>query len=210
MMESLYRSLLDRHGRQGWWPLWNRRDGGLEYHPGEYEVPEGRARAEVIQGSILAQNTRWSGAAEAVGNLVQAGLDRWPALAEEPYESLEQRVRPARFFRQKARRLRVAAGFFAGRNGNPPERGELLDLWGIGPETADCILLYGYGVPVMVVDAYLRRVLRDRGRPEVAEGTYEEIRAWVEGRLPGDPEVLNEMHALIVAEGKRISEGEDA
>lgn len=208
MMESLYESLLERHGRQGWWPLWNRRDGGLEYRPGEYTPPEGRARAEVIQGAILAQNTRWTGAAEAVGNLVEAGLDRWSDLAEEPHESLEQRVRSSRFYRQKARRLKVAADFFSGRDGEPPEREELLELWGIGPETADCILLYAYGVPVMVVDAYLRRVLRHRGREEVADRSYEQIRAWAEERLPRDSEVLNEMHALAVAEGKRISDGE--
>lgn len=208
MMESLYHRLLDRHGRQGWWPLWDRDDGGLRYHPGDYGVPEGRARAQVIQGAILAQNTRWSGAAEAVGNLVEAGLDRWASLDEEPHESLEQRVRPARFYRQKARRLEVAAGFFRGRDGEPPDRTELLELWGIGPETADSILLYAFGVPVMVVDAYLRRVLRDRGREEVADRTYEEIRAWAEERLPPDPGVLNEMHALVVAEGKRMSQGQ--
>lgn len=207
MMRSLYQTLLDRHGTQGWWPLWDRESGGLEYRPGDYTVPTGRARAEVIQGSILAQNTRWTGAAEAVGNLVEAGLDRWEALAEEPQESLEQRVRPARFYRQKARRLRVAAGFFRGRDGRPPARDELLALWGVGPETADSILLYAFGVPVMVVDAYLRRVLRDRGRGEVADGSYEEIRAWAEERLPARPDVLNEMHALLVAEGQRISEG---
>jgi len=206
MLRSLYQTLLDRHGPQGWWPLWDRESGGLEYRPGDYTVPEGRARAEVVQGSILAQNTRWSGAAEAVGNLVRAGLDRWDALAEEPQESLEQRVRPARFYRQKARRLRVAAEFFREREGEPPARDELLELWGIGPETADSILLYAYGVPVMVVDAYLRRVLRDRGREDVADADYEEIRAWAEERLPARPEVLNEMHALVVAEGQRISE----
>lgn len=206
MMRSLYRELLERHGQQGWWPLWDR--GGLRYRPGDYTVPEGRDRAHVIQGAILAQNTRWSGAAEALGNLVRAGLDRWPALAGEPHESLEQRLRPARFYRQKARRLQVAARFFGERDGAPPDRDELLELWGIGPETADSVLLYAYGVPVMVVDAYLRRVLRDRGREEVAEGDYEAIRAWTEERLPSDAVVLNEAHALVVAEGKRISEGQ--
>lgn len=205
MMRSLYQTLLDRHGPQGWWPLWDREEGELRYRPGDYSVPEGRARTQVIQGAILAQNTRWSGAAEAVGNLVRAGLDRWETLDEEPHESLEQRVRSARFYRQKTRRLQVAAGFFRGRDGESPERGDLLELWGVGPETADSILLYAYGVPVMVVDAYLRRVLRDRDREDVADGSYEEIRSWAEERLPPDPEVLNEMHALIVAEGKRIS-----
>lgn len=208
MMRALFEELLDRHGPRGWWPLWDRDAGEMRYRPGDYAVPRGRARAEVVQGAILAQNTRWTGAAEAVGNLVRAGLDRWEALAEEPHESLEQRVRPARFYRQKARRLKVAAGFFLERDGGPPGRGELLDLWGIGPETADSILLYAYGIPVMVVDAYLRRVLRHRGRPEVADRSYEDIRAWAEERMPDDASTLNEMHALIVREGQRISEGE--
>lgn len=210
MLRSLYRRLLERHGPQGWWPLWHREDGGLRYHPGDYSVPAGRRRAEVIQGAILAQNTAWRGAARAVGNLVDDGLDRWPALADEPYEGLEKRVRPARFFRQKARRLKVAADFFRGRDGTAPDRDELMGVWGIGPETADSILLYGYGMPVMVVDAYFRRVLRARGLSEVAERSYDGISGWAEERLPSDAAVLNEMHALVVAEGKRIDgEGDE-
>lgn len=207
MLRSLFDELLERHGRQGWWPLWDPDAGEMRYRPGEYAPPEGRRRAQVIQGAILTQNTSWSGAARAVGNLVEAGLDRWGTLAEESQERLEQRVRPARFYRQKARRLRVAAGFFRDRDGTPPDRVELLELWGIGPETADSILLYAYGIPAVVVDAYLRRVLRHRDRGEVAAGSYEEIRAWAEGRMPADGAVLNELHALVVAEGKRISEG---
>lgn len=206
MLRSLFDELLERHGRRGWWPLWDPEAGEMRYRPGEYAPPGDGSRPQVIQGAILAQNTSWDGAARAVGNLVGAGLDRWEPLADEPQESLEQRVRPARFYRQKARRLRVAAQFFRGRDGRPPRRDELLEVWGIGPETADSILLYAYGIPVAVVDAYLRRVLRDRGRPDVAEGSYEEIRAWTEERLPADHAVLNEWHALIVAEGQRISE----
>lgn len=209
MIRSLYDQLLDRHGRQGWWPLYDREEGTLRYRPGDYSVPEGRDRVQVIAGAILAQNTSWSGAADAVANLVGADLDQWDALAEEPHDSLERRVRPSRFYRQKARRLKVVAEFFREGRGREPGREELLGLWGVGPETADCILLYAYGVPVMVVDAYLRRVLRDRGRPEVADRDYEEIRAWAERGLPAEADVLNEMHALVVAEGKRISEGRD-
>lgn len=205
MIRSLYDDLLERHGRQGWWPLWDRDAGRLRYRPGEYSVPDGRRRVEVVTGTILAQNTSWRGASRAVGNLVRAGLDRWGALAGESTQGLERLVRPARFYRQKARRLRSAAEFFGEREDRTPERGELLDLRGVGPETADSILLYAYGVPVAVVDAYLRRVLRDRGRADVAEGTYEELRGWVEGRMPDEAPVLNELHALVVAEGKRIS-----
>lgn len=205
MMRPLYSRLLERHGRQGWWPLYDREEGELRYRPGDYSVPAGRDRVQVVAGAILAQNTSWSGAAAAVENLVQDGLDRWHALATTPQEDLERRVRPARFYRQKARRLRVVAEYFGSRGERAPRREELLGLWGVGPETADCILLYAFGVPVMVVDAYLRRVLRDRGRPEVADRDYEEIRTWAEERLPEDPELLNEAHALIVAEGKRIS-----
>lgn len=206
MLRTLLDELLERHGRQGWWPLWDPAAGEMRYRPGDYAPPVGRRRAQVIQGAVLVQNTSWEGAARAVGNLVEAGLDRWAALADEPQERLEGRVRPSRFYRQKARRLRVAAGFFRERDGDAPDREELLGVWGIGSETADSILLYAYGIPVVVVDAYLRRVLRDRGRPEVAEGSYDEIRAWAEERAPADAAALNELHALIVAEGKRISE----
>lgn len=208
MIRSLFDDLLERHGRQGWWPLWDRDAGRLRYRPGEYSVPDGRRRVEVVAGTILAQNTSWRGASGAVGNLVRSGLDRWSALAGVPTRDLERLVRPARFYRQKARRLRSAAEFFGEygeREDRTPDRRELLDIRGVGPETADCILLYGYGVPVAVVDAYLRRVLRDRGRGDVADGTYEELSGWVEGRMPEEAPVLNELHALVVAEGKRIS-----
>lgn len=209
MMRSLYNHLLDRHGRQGWWPLYDREAGTLRYRPGDYTVPRGRSRVQVVAGAILAQHTSWTGAAEAVENLVRDGLDRWSALAGVPHDGLERRVRPARFYRQKARRLKIVADFFRARDPEEPSREELLGLWGVGPETADTVLLYAFGVPVMVVDAYLRRVLRDRGRPEVAEGDYEEIRAWAEERMPGEAEVLNEAHALVVAEGKRMSGRDD-
>lgn len=205
MIHSLYSRLLERHGPQGWWPLYDREEDALRYRPGDYSVPEGRERVQVIVGTILAQNTSWSGAADAVANLARAGLDRWGALAEEPHERLERRVRSSRFYRQKTRRLKVIAEFLRDGRTAPPGREELLGLWGVGPETADSILLYAYGVPVMVVDAYLRRVLRDREQHEVADRSYEEIREWAEGGLPEEPDVLNEMHALLVAEGKRIS-----
>lgn len=203
MLRSLYSELLERHGRQGWWPIYDPEEGELRYRPGDYSLPTRRNRVQVIAGAVLAQNTSWTGAARAVANLVEAGLDRWEALAEVSHSELERRIRPSRFYRQKARRLKVMADFFG--DAAEPDRDQLLGLWGVGPETADSILLYAFGVPVMVVDAYLRRVLRDRGRPEVADRDYEQIRSWAESRLPARPDVLNEMHALVVAEGKRIS-----
>lgn len=214
MVGELYEELYGRHGPQGWWPLFDPSADEPVYRPGDYTVPRGRERTEVAVGAVLAQSTSWSQAARAVGNLHGADALGWERLRELPRGRLEELIRPSRFYRQKAERLCRLARFFLereeGAGGNargttrPPSREALLSVRGVGPETADSILLYGFGVPVMVVDAYLRRVLEARGREE-ARWDYEELRRWIEEHAPDDHAFFNELHALVVEEGKRLS-----
>jgi len=187
----LYRALLAHHGPQRWWPA--------------------RTPFEVAVGAILVQHTAWAGAARAIAGLRSAGLLKPVRLAAADIATLGALVRPAGTWRLKARRLADftrwllarAGGDFRGLRRAPlrPLRRELLAVPGLGPETADAILLYAAGRPVFVADAYTRRVLA-RHRFVPAGIGYEDARAFLEARLPSDPALFNEFHALLVAVAK--------
>jgi endonuclease-3 related protein len=187
----LYRALLGELGPQGWWPA--------------------RTPFEVAVGAILTQHTAWTGAARAVAALRAGGLLRPHRLAARDVSEVAALVRPAGTYRLKARRLLDFTrwlltrfdGDFGGMRRAPlgPLRRDLLAVPGLGPETADAILLYAAGRPVFVADAYTRRVLvRHRLLPPGAD--YETARAFLEAHLPSDPALFNEFHALLVAVGK--------
>jgi endonuclease-3 related protein len=187
----LYRALLDRFGPQHWWPA--------------------RSPFEVAVGAILTQHTAWTGVERAIGNLREAGRLDATRLAALPADRLGPLIRSAGTPGVKARRLHALVAFLLGRFGGrisrmrrmplEPLRAELLRVPGIGPESADSILLYAAGRPVFVVDAYTRRVL---GRHRITPSGigHEQLRALLEGHLPRDPRLFNEFHALIVAVGK--------
>jgi len=187
----LYRDLLGRFGPQQWWP--------------------GRTPFEVAVGAILTQHTAWMQAARAVRALRARRLLDPRAIVAAPDSVLFQAIRSAGTYRLKARRLRAFSGWLIERFGGRFEgmrraplggvRPDLLAVPGLGPETADAILLYGAGRPVFVADAYARRVLSRHGLlPRHAD--YETARAFVEAHLPSDPALFNELHALLVAVGK--------
>ena len=164
-----YTALLARYGAQNWWPA--------------------RTRFEVIVGAYLTQNTNWSNVEKALLNLRRARCLSVSAMRELPIGELEQLARPSGYFRQKARNLKVLIAFLDRKYSGslsrmfaePTEklRAELLELNGVGPETADSILLYAGNHPVFVVDAYTRRVLLRHGIINEKTG-YEEIRAMIE------------------------------
>jgi endonuclease-3 related protein len=188
----LYRALWRRFGPQGWWP--------------------GRTPYEVAAGAILTQHTAWTGAARALAVLRARRALTAPAIAAMPEAELAGTIRPAGTHRLKARRLKAFTrwlverfgGRFEGMRSAPldPLRRELLAVPGLGPETADAILLYAAGRPVFVADAYTRRALARHGFVGPGAG-YEEVRAFIEAHLPSDPALFNEFHALLVEVGKR-------
>jgi endonuclease III related protein len=187
----LYRALLAHYGPQGWWPA--------------------RTPFEVAVGAILTQHTAWPGAVRALFALRVRRLLTARRLANVPVDALGVLVRPAGTYRLKARRLLDFARWLLERFGGDfcamrrapldPLRRELLAVPGLGPETADAILLYAADRPVFVADAYTRRVLvRHRLLPR--DAGYEEARAFLEAHLPSDPVLFNELHALLVAVAK--------
>jgi endonuclease-3 related protein len=188
---DVYQRLLSAFGPQHWWPA---------------QTP-----FEVMVGAVLVQNTSWNNVMKAIENLRQADLLEPHALAAVAAEELEELIRPAGYFRVKARRLRNLIAFLVdGYDGSLPAmfqtdpaalREALLGVNGIGPETADSILLYAGNLPRFVVDVYTHRVLARHGW--VAFDTdYHQLQQFFEDRLPDDAALFNEFHALLVRLGK--------
>ena len=191
VLQEYYNSLFAANGPQHWWP--------------------GRSRFEVIVGAILTQNTAWTNVERAIVNLRRERLLTPGAVRRVPVERLAQLIHSSGYFRQKAKKLKAFVEFldvkYAGslskmfRAPTTKLRQQLLHVHGVGPETADSILLYAGNHPVFVVDAYTRRILERHGLI-VLKSTYEDIRHLFERSLPKDAALFNEYHALIVRTGK--------
>jgi endonuclease-3 related protein len=191
-LKELYGKLFVQYGPQGWWP--------------------GRTRAEVIIGAILTQNTAWTNVEKAIANLRRHRALNFEILRKTPYATLAGQIRPAGYFNQKAGYLKAFADMlhrdFGGslnrlfRLETLELRKKLLAVKGIGPETADSILLYAAKRPVFVVDAYTRRFLAAHGYQKEAASSYDEVAAFFTTQLPEDVQLFNEYHALIVRRAK--------
>jgi len=192
-LDEYYNALFTHFGPQHWWP--------------------GRTPFEIIVGAILTQNTSWANVEKAIANLRAANLLRPAAIEKASLRKLERLVRPSGYFRQKARKLKAFCAFLRAEYGGSLKRmfatptillrQKLLGVFGIGPETADSILLYAAGHPVFVVDAYTKRILVRHGW--AGETTkYEDIRWAFERQFPGETRRFNELHALIVNTGKHF------
>ena len=186
----MYERLLAVYGPQGWWP--------------------GRTPFEVAVGAILTQNTAWTNVEKAIAALRRAGALSFRGMKRLSERRLAALIRPSGYYNQKARKLRAFLDWLGERGGRsgslrralagPLEevRESLLAVHGVGPETADSILLYAGGRAVFVVDAYTRRALSRHGMPGAATAPYEELRALFESNLPRDAALYNEFHALLV------------
>jgi len=188
---GLYKRLLRRFGRQHWWPAEN-----------EFEV---------IVGVILTQNTNWSNVERAIKNLKKQNLLSCKKLLRVSQRRLAEAIRPAGYFNIKARRLRHFVNYLSDKYGGSLKRmfdkdivslrKELLSINGIGPESADSIILYAAHKPIFVVDAYTKRFLSREGFIKDSAG-YEEIQRLFMDNLPRDAALFGEYHALIVRLGK--------
>lgn len=191
---KLYQRLYDSYGPQHWWPA--------------------RTRFEVMIGAVLTQNTAWVNVEKAIANLRRVRcLTAKSMLALEPPQ-LAELIRPSGYFNIKAKRLRSLCQWFTDRGGlarlrrleTPALRQDLLAVYGIGPETADDILLYAFDRPVFVIDAYTRRLFA-RLRLASGDEPYEALRQSVEAVLDTDAALFNEYHALIVRHAKEPCTG---
>jgi endonuclease-3 related protein len=189
-LNLIYRLLYRHFGPQHWWP--------------------GETPLEIMVGAVLTQNTNWENVEKAIANLKAADLLDLRRLAEFPTGYLAELIRPSGYYNLKAARLHnllraITAehdsleSFFAADLGSLREK--LLSVKGIGPETADSILLYAGGFPTFVIDAYTHRLLLRHGL--IWEETdYHEMQELFLGELPEDVAMFNEFHALIVKVGK--------
>lgn len=190
-LAGMYEAMLAALGPSHWWP--------------------GETPFEVLVGAVLTQNTNWGNVERAIGNLKNAGVLDPHALLALPPEALAELIRPAGYFRLKTGRLRnVLAWLLEACDGDMAAlaqgdleelRPSLLAVKGVGPETADSILLYALGKPTFVVDAYTFRILgRHALVPEDAD--YHALQAEFMDHLDPDPRIFNEYHALLVRVGK--------
>jgi endonuclease-3 related protein len=191
LLKELYQKLWEVWGPQGWWP--------------------GETPFEVAVGAILTQNTNWGNVARAIAVLKGQDLLEPQALHDLPEAELARLIRPAGYYNIKARRIKNFLDFLANHYGNSMARlaaGDLenlrpalLTIKGIGPETADSILLYALAKPTFVVDAYTFRILSRHGLiPEAYP--YEELRQLFMEHLPPQLDLYQEYHALLVRLGK--------
>lgn len=193
MLRNMQQVLRAHFGPLGWWPA---------------ETPD-----EIAIGAVLTQGTSWTSVERALKNLRQAGLDTLRAMAGLETAELIPHIRPAGCFRRKARTLLELAVLANENHGGlvgfltmtePAAcRRQLLAIPGIGPETADAILLYLGNHATFVVDAYARRLLSRHGIT-AAKISYRGFQAWVEKQLPRDADMMQEFHAGIVEAGKQF------
>lgn len=188
---DIYHILYKTFGPQHWWP--------------------GDSPFEIAVGAILTQNTNWGNVEKAINNLKNSGTLNADILHKMPHAKLASLIKPAGYFNIKAKRLKHFLEFLINDYGGVIEdmkdedlhqiRHQLLEVNGIGPETADSILLYALDKPIFVIDAYTKRVLtRHDIIPESA--TYHEIQEIFLKNLPEDVPLYNEYHALFVMAGK--------
>ena len=191
-LKAIYRVLYRVYGPQHWWPA--------------------KTPFEVMVGAVLTQNTAWANVEKAIANLRRERLLTTPSrMINVPPEKLARLIRPCGYFNIKTRRLRHLLSFIHTRYSGSLERmfatdaallrEQMLAINGIGPETADSILLYAGGKPFFVVDAYTRRIFSRKGLISPA-ADYETIQNFFMENLPRDTCFYNEYHALIVRIGK--------
>ncbi|MCK4538327.1 MAG: endonuclease III domain-containing protein [Candidatus Krumholzibacteria bacterium] len=194
----IFELLLSRFGPGGWWPVTPDAGDVPCYSGGPVNEQQ---RFEVVVGAVLTQNTAWKNAEKAIMNLTANSALAPERIIGMEEEKLAAMIRSSGYFNQKAARLRRLARHIlaTGR----PTRESLLEINGIGPETADSIMLYAYDELHFVVDAYTRRIFSRIGLIEPGD-SYEEIKERFETAVPADARVYQEYHALIVELAKRF------
>lgn len=190
-LRVLFEVLHSHYGPQHWWP--------------------GDSVFEIMVGAVLTQNTAWTNVEHAIGNLKSHDLLFLDAIGRLDREKLAQLIRPAGYFNVKAQRLHNLCEFLQAQGGEAslsrmadgPLRESLLGVNGVGPETADDIMLYAFERPVFVIDAYTRRLFSRIGLI-TGDESYEKLRSFFESNLESNVALFNEYHALIVRHAKHI------
>ncbi len=189
-INQTYQELLDEFGPQHWWPTTSKQDPAFE----------------IIIGTILTQNTTWKNVEKAIANLKTRKALSPQALLTLPEDDLKAAIKPSGYYNQKAKKLRLIAAEItnnwqsAKHFAESASRNHVLAQWGIGPETADSILLYAGNRPEFVIDTYTKRLCASK---RLTLSTYDEYKHLFTSNLDNDAALFNEYHALIVAWGKQ-------
>jgi endonuclease-3 related protein len=207
-IKLIYNKLYGHYGPQGWWPLLNRdesTENGVKMvnHPLNYDLPRTRNEAyEIILGTILTQNTAWNSAEMALRNLKSLNAIDPESLLDLDLEIFKQAIRSAGFVNQKSVYIKEVTKFYVSLDGKIPKREELLEVKGVGNETADSILLYAFKQPEFVVDTYTKRIFSHIGLIDHNDN-YNKIKKLFETHLSREMIIYNEYHALIVEHAKK-------
>ena len=188
---GVYTSLLASFGPQHWWPA---------------EGPE-----EMIIGALLTQNTTWKNVEKALAKLRLKQQLSFSAISTTPLSELQELIKPSGYFRQKSERLKALTKAIIKAGGlnqlkektTSDLRAWFLALKGIGPETADSILLYAFKRPIFVIDTYTLRICK-RHQWLLSTANYSKAQSYFMQQLPADPAIFNEFHALLVQIGKNF------
>jgi len=189
---QMYQMLKARFGFLNWWP--------------------GDTPLEIALGAILTQSTSWKNVEKAIANLKKGNLLSVEALSGVEPSYLAELIRPSLYYNQKAKKIKGFISYLANKYDSDLEkmkvvstavlRLELLDLWGIGQETADSIILYALDKPIFVIDAYTRRILSRHGIASVDDKPYAVLQHFFQDNIPQEVELYKDFHAQIVEVGK--------
>ncbi|UYP43722.1 Endonuclease III [Candidatus Lokiarchaeum ossiferum] len=213
-IQNLYQILRKHYGSQGWWPLLRLSRNNINptlrgsysgYHPNDYNIPDQPKEVlEIMLGAILTQNTSWVNAEKALFNLESNKMISFESLHKLSEEKLALLIKSSGYYNQKAKKIHYLMSFLAK---NPIStisqldiielRSKLLSVKGIGPETADSIILYAFKKPIFVIDAYTKRLF---GRLDIIQQSesYDHFQMIFHASLRNETPVFNEYHALIV------------
>ncbi|MFH0876040.1 MAG: endonuclease III domain-containing protein [archaeon] len=213
MIKKIYENLLSHFSSQNWWPVTNENSVKPTYEKRE-RLTE-RQKFEICIGAILTQNTNWKNVESAIENLNRENLIDIRKIKKSDSKKLALLIKSSGYYNQKTIKLKEFARYIAEEyKGNLKEffkkdteklRNELLKIKGIGPETADSIILYAAQKPAFVIDAYTKRIFNRIG---YKEETYEQLQDLFMKNLDKDVNLFGEYHALIVELGKNICKTE--
>ncbi|MBN2881311.1 endonuclease III domain-containing protein [Candidatus Woesearchaeota archaeon] len=206
-VKQIYKVLLKKYGPQGWWPLLDvkgtnpTKTGSIQgYHPNDYSYPKTKLQQwEIIVGALLTQNTSWPQVEKSLINLKKQNLLNYK-ITNNDLEKIKECIKPSGYFNQKSERLISLAQWYQELK-HTPTRDELLSQKGIGPETADSILLYAFKELQFVIDSYTKRIMKNLELiPNDAK--YDEVKNLFESNFEKDFKLFQEYHALLVEHAK--------
>lgn len=203
---TTYLILKKDYGSQNWWPVTKKGKIHPEYSGGPVDDTQ---KFEVMIGAILTQNTSWSNVLKAIAQLNKKGVKTPNDVLLIDEKKLAELIRSAGYYNQKAKKLKILADFVKHNSIKKLEkmntqelRGLLLSVHGVGPETADSIMLYALNKPVFVIDTYTKRIMSRIGVCK-ADVKYDGLQQIFHDELTSDAKVFNEYHALLVEHAKR-------